>query len=76
MTTYGTLTKLTKHNYTSTWHFCEVNGEYYAFGGCHKPLVKRFDTVEELQEYYQQMCAYGYAPLGMPTIAQLELAVA
>ena len=64
---YGSLQRNTKNGYTSVWHFAAACGEYYAFGGCHKPLIKRFASVEELMLFYQEMVGYGYTPL--PTIA-------
>ena len=54
----------TKRGYTSTWHFCHCSDGWYAFGGCHKPLVKRFDNVMELRTLYRNYLTYGYKPTG------------
>ena len=72
MRTLATLTRTTKRGYTSTWHFVEATDGFYAFGGCHKPLIKRFATVEELRDLYASYCSYGYVPLS----EQLELPLA
>ena len=69
MRTLATLTRTTKKGLTSTWYFVKGIDGYYAFGGCHRPLVKRFDTVKELRALYQSYLGYGYAPV----TEQLEL---
>ena len=68
------VTRTTKRGLTSTWHFVQAPDGFYAFGGCHKPLVKRFDTVEELRSLYENYLKYGYRQLSSTT--QLELAFA
>ena len=68
------VTRTTKRGLTSTWHFVQAPDGFYAFGGCHKPLVKRFDTVEELRALYEFMAEKGYRQLSSAT--QLELAFA
>ena len=72
MQTLAVISRTTKRGYISTWHFVQGVDGYYAFGGCHKPLVKRFDTVEELRDLYASYCSYGYTPVA----EQLELPVA
>jgi len=72
MRTLGTLEMCTPKGHTSTWHFVQAPDAYYAFGGCHRPLVKRFETVEELRKLYKTYLSYGYAPRA----EQLELALA
>ena len=72
MRNLATLSMTTKLGRTSVWYFVEANDGYYAFGGCHRPLVKRFDTIEDLRALYQSYLGYGYAPL----TEQLELPLA
>ena len=72
MRTLGTLSMTTKLGRTSVWHFVEASDGYYAFGGCHRPLIKRFDSIEQLRSLYRSYLGYGYAPLA----EQLELALA
>ena len=52
----------TKLGHQSTWHFVQAPDAWYAFGGCHKPLVKRFDSVKELRKLYKMYLSYGYKP--------------
>lgn len=63
MQNFGTLTRVTKHGHTSTWHFLSINDEYWAIGGCHRPLGKRFDNVDQLRALYSQYVSYGYTPV-------------
>jgi len=69
MRTYGTLSRVTKHGHTSTWHFIAIGDEYWAIGGCHKPLAKRFVNIDELRSLYSQYISYGYMPLGESAVA-------
>ena len=52
----------TKRGHQSTWHFCQCSDGYYAFGGCHRPLVKRVDSIKELRALYKSYLSYGYKP--------------
>ena len=70
MRTISTLTRTTKRGLTSVWHFVQCEDGFYAFGGCHRPLVKRFDTVEELRALWRSYLSYGYRQL---TVEQHEL---
>ena len=72
MRTLGTLSMTTKRGHTSVWHFVEAPDAWYAFGGCHRPLVKRFASVDELRALYRSYISYGYAPMTQ----QLELPLA
>ncbi len=63
MRTLATLSMTTKRGLTSTWHFVQATDGYYAFGGCHVPLVKRFTSVEELRDLYRSYIGYGYTPI-------------
>ena len=72
MRTLGTLSRTTKRGLTSTWHFVEAPDGFYAFGGCHRPLVKRFASVDDLRALYRSYIGYGYTPLAQ----QLELPLA
>ena len=60
MRSLATLTRTTKRGLTSTWYFVQAADGFYAFGGCHKPLVKRFDSVDELRALYTNYVSYGY----------------
>jgi len=71
MRSIATLTRTTKRGLTSTWHFVECQDGWYAFGGCHRPLVKRFDTADELRALYRSYLGYGYQLV--PSEQQLEL---
>ena len=62
MRSLATLSMKTKKGYTSTWHFCQTSDGWSAFGGCHRPLVKRFDSVKELRALYKSYLSYGYKP--------------
>ena len=62
----ATLSMTTKLGHTSTWHFCQAPEGFYAFGGCHRPLVKRFDSIKELRTLYRKYLSYGYTPVGTP----------
>ncbi len=72
MRTLATLTRTTKRGLTSTWHFVQASDGFYAFGGCHKALVKKFDTADQLRDLYRSYVRYGYTPLA----EQLELPLA
>ena len=72
MSTVSTLERTTKRGLHSVWHFVECPDGCYAFGGCHRPLVKRFDSVDELRELYRSYLGYGYTPMTQ----QLELPLA
>jgi len=72
MRTLATISRTTKRGLTSTWHFVEATDGFYAFGGCHKPLVKRFATADELRDLYRSYIRYGYTPV----VEQLELPLA
>jgi len=74
MQTLASLSRVTKNGLVSTWHFVQAPDAFYAFGGCHKPLVKRFDTIQELRDLYASYVKYGYSPMTDPV--QLELAIA
>ena len=71
MKSLATLSMVTKKGHTSTWHFVQTTDGFYAFGGCHKPLIKRFDTLEELRALSKSYQGYGYKPVS----EQLELAL-
>ena len=64
MRSLATLSMRTKLGRTSTWHFAQCSDGWYAFGGCHKPLVKRFDSVKSLRALYKTYLSYGYKPQG------------
>jgi len=66
MRSLATLSMRTKLGHTSTWHFAECSDGWYAFGGCHKPLVKRFTSVKQLRSLYKKYVSYGYKPQGAP----------
>ena len=63
MRTLASLSMTTKRGLTSTWHFVKAVDGFYAFGGCHVPLVKRFASVEELRSLYVNYLGYGFRPL-------------
>ena len=70
----ASLTRVTKRGLTSNWHFVQAPDGFYAFGGCHKPLVKRFETVQELRSLYERYVReYGYQQVA--DTSQLELAI-
>ena len=71
MQTFASVERTTPKGHHSVWHFVCAQDGYYAFGGCHKPLIKRFDTIDELRALYREYIGYGYAPIAQ----QLELAV-
>lgn len=73
MQTLATLSRTTKKGYTSVWYFVEGIDGFYAFGGCHKPIIKRFDTLEQLRALYANYIKYGYTRAN--AVKQLELAV-
>ena len=75
MQSYGSLERKTPKGYTSTWHFINIDNEYFAIGGCHKALAKRFDNIADLRIFYKQMLGYGYAIPGTAA-EQLELCAA
>ena len=60
MRSLATLTRTTKRGLTSTWYFVQAADGFYAFGGCHKPLIKRFDSVDDLRALYTNYVSYGY----------------
>lgn len=62
MRSLATLSMTTKRGHQSTWHFAQCTDGFYAFGGCHKPLVKRFDSLKELRALYKSYLSYGYKP--------------
>jgi len=64
----------TKNGHHSVWHFAKAYDGYYAFGGCHKPLTKRFKTLVELRDYYRLHLSWGYTTYEQAQ--QLELAIA
>ena len=66
MRSLATLSMITKLGKKSTWHFAQCSDGWYAFGGCHRPLVKRCDSVKELRSLYRSYLTYGYAPVGTP----------
>ena len=72
MRTLAILERTTKKGYRSIWHFVEGADGFYAFGGCHKPLVKKFDTRKQLVALYNSYIRYGYSEYSQ----QLELALA
>ena len=72
MQTLATISRTTKKGYTSTWYFVEGIDGYYAFGGCHKPIIKKFDTLNKLRALYAKYIEYGYTTA--TTTKQLELA--
>ena len=55
--------RTTPKGHHSVWHFVQANDAYYAFGGCHKALVKRFDNMQQLQSLYEMYIGYGYEPV-------------
>jgi len=63
MRTLATLTRTTKRGLTSIWHFVQAEDGCYAFGGCHVPLIKRFDSIDELRDLYRSYLSYGYGPI-------------
>ena len=69
----ATLSRITKRGLTSTWHFVECADGFYAFGGCHKALVKRFDNADALRELYVSYLNYGYTRVDVDR--QLELSL-
>ena len=62
----ATLSMVTKKGHTSTWHFVQTCDGWYAFGGCHRPLVKKLDSCKELRALYKNYLGYGYKPVGKP----------
>ena len=66
-----TIERTTKKGLHSVWHFIQAPDGCYAFGGCHKPLIKKFTSVEDMRVFYKQMIGYGYAPM----MQQLELGI-
>lgn len=71
MTNFASVERTTKKGYHSVWHFVCAPDGFYAFGGCHKPLIKKFDAINDMRNFYKQMLEYGYSPIAQ----QLELAV-
>ena len=72
MNLVASLEKTTKNGHHSVWHFVQAPDAFYAFGGCDKPLVKKFASINELRSLYKSYLKYGYAPV----VHQLELAIA
>ena len=58
----ATLSMRTKKGHTSTWHFVQASDGWFAFGGCHRPLVKKCGSVQELRNLYKSYLSYGYKP--------------
>ena len=71
MQTLASLERTTPKGHHSVWHFVCAKDGYFAFGGCHKTLIKKFSTIDDLRALYKQYIGYGYAPV----IQQLELAL-
>ena len=69
MRSLATLSMRTKLGHKSTWHFAQCSDGWYAFGGCHKPLVKRFTSVKQLRSLYKKYVSYGYTLQGTPDAA-------
>lgn len=63
--------RTTKKGLHSVWHFVQAPDACYAFGGCHKPLIKKFAAIEDMRAFYKQMLGYGYSP----QMTQLELSL-
>lgn len=64
----------TKNGKHSVWNFFEsADGFFYAVGGCHRPLVKKFETKQQLNALIKSHRSYGYSDLAPK---QLELALA
>ena len=74
MQTLATIARVTKKGHTSTWYFVKTAEGFFAFGGCNKPLIKRFETIDQLRSLYASYIRYGYKPVTKQE--QLELAVA
>lgn len=66
-----TIERTTKKGLLSVWHFVQASDGCYAFGGCHKPLIKKFTSIEDMRVFYKQMIGYGYSP----QMTQLELSI-
>ena len=65
----ATLSMTTKLGHSSTWHFAQCSDGFYAFGGCHRAIVKRFTSVKQLRTLYRKYLGYGYTPQGTPDAA-------
>ena len=74
MRSLSSLEMTTSRGHHSVWHFAECADGFYAFGGCHRPLVKRFDSLDQLRSLYRSYIGYGYRPVTAEV--QLELALA
>ena len=66
MRSLATLSMRTKLGHKSTWHFAQCSDGWYAFGGCHEPLVKRCTSAKQLRALYKKYLGYGYKPQGTP----------
>ena len=66
MRSLATLSMVTPKGHTSTWHFVQCTSGWYAHGGCHRPLVKKFNSVKELRALYRNYLSYGFKPVGEP----------
>ena len=64
MRSLATVTMTTKKGHTSTWHFAQCSTGWFAFGGCHRPLVKKVNGIKELRALYHNYLSYGYTPVG------------
>jgi len=74
MNMIASLEMRTKNGKHSVWNFFEsADGFFYAVGGCHRPLVKKFETRKQLDALIQSHRGYGYSDLAPK---QLELALA
>ena len=50
----------TPRGHRSVWNFVEAPDAFYAFGGCHKALVRRFDNRKDFDSFYTDLIGYGY----------------
>ena len=71
MQTLASIERTTPKGHHSVWHFVCASDGFYAFGGCHKTLINKFLTIDELRAEYSKFIGYGYAPIAQ----QLELAL-
>ena len=67
----NSIERITKKGFRSVWNFAEAPDGFYAFGGCHKPLIKKFANIEDMRAFYKQMIGYGYSAV----MQQLELSI-
>ena len=66
MQTLATVSMTTPKGHTSTWHFAKCTTGWYAYGGCHKPLVKKLAGIKELRALYRNYLNYGFQVVGKP----------